>query len=276
MTLIACLDQDAEAKGLTRTSILEGVLEAYYQPDEPVKIELLVGGQPLPSYPGSGSITRYVESPASGTYEISLRNPSPHRVLAVLSVDGLSVMDGQPASDQSGGYVLGPYQTTTIKGWRRTDTEVAAFAITPVTGSYSEQMGFGSRNVGVVGLMVFHEKQVMRSGPSVKQVMDSMELEGVTRGWPISSPKPMQATASTAPRGGLLSVEPTAIGTGYGAATEMRTSSTTFVREAAARETVTLRYGTRAQLEAWGVKFVTEPNPFPGAPSVPAPPGWRG
>lgn len=100
----------------------------------------------------------YVEAPPSGEYEIRLTNTSGSRRLAVVSVDGINVIDGKDAGVEGSGYVLGPFQSTTIKGFLRGSSECARFTFAESGGSYAAQTGRGKKNTGVIGVAVFDEK----------------------------------------------------------------------------------------------------------------------
>lgn len=121
-----------------------------------VTLELVQNGVVLNSYQHEGR--RYVEAPPEGAYFIRLRNLSSSSKLCVLSVDGRNIVDGSEANFAGPGYVLAPYRTADIKGWRRTASEVAAFEFKPQEQSYAMKMGDGTSNTGVVGLAVFEEK----------------------------------------------------------------------------------------------------------------------
>src|SRR5690348_5628354 len=73
-------------------------------------------GRVLPIYWHNGQ--RYVVGKPGNEYSIRVRNGSPRRVLAVMSVDGVNVITGDTASPRQSGYVLAPYETTEIAGWR--------------------------------------------------------------------------------------------------------------------------------------------------------------
>lgn len=130
----------------------------------------------------------YIEVPGSGRYEIRLTNNCPRRRLAVVSVDGLNVNDGNPASHDGSGYVLSPWQSITLKGWLRSNSEVAAFEFGEQEQSYSAQTGHGTRNVGVVGVAVFDEKENPRPF-----VVSPWPTQGTTT-WPTwwTSAQPMR------------------------------------------------------------------------------------
>ena len=90
-------------------------------------------------------------------YSILVRNESDFRVEVVLSVDGLDVIDGRPASYRKRGYVIRPHGAVEIEGFRRSADAVAAFRFGSVRDSYANQKYGDTRNVGVIGIAVFHE-----------------------------------------------------------------------------------------------------------------------
>lgn len=122
-----------------------------------MRVEIIQGGRVLRQFNHEGQ--SFIEAPPSGDYSIRLTNNCPRRRIAVISVDGINVVDGSPASHDGPGYVIRPWETVPIKGWRRTDSEVAAFTFTEQGGSYSNQAGKGTKNVGVIGVAVFEEKE---------------------------------------------------------------------------------------------------------------------
>ena len=89
-------------------------------------------------------------------YSLRLVNDSGERVLAVVAIDGVNVVSGETASVGQRGYVLGPWQRTEITGWRKSDSEVAAFEFTALADSYAARTG-RPRDVGVIGVAVFRE-----------------------------------------------------------------------------------------------------------------------
>lgn len=91
-------------------------------------------------------------------YEIEVTNHSPDRFEVVASVDGRDVIDGDPASTHKRGYILEPYQTLIIDGWRTHQDEVAAFRFGHVADSYAARRGT-TRDVGVIGVALFAERR---------------------------------------------------------------------------------------------------------------------
>jgi hypothetical protein len=112
-------------------------------------------GRSLPSVMANGR--RYVQGVADRRYRIVIDSHSPHRVEAVISVDGLDVIDGRSASLDKRGYLLAPFGSLTIDGFRRSMDTIATFRFGSVRDSYAVRKHGSSRNVGVIGVAVFHE-----------------------------------------------------------------------------------------------------------------------
>jgi len=122
-----------------------------------MRVEIIQRGRVLRSYNHEGQV--YVEAPSKGDYEIRLTNNNPNSRLAVLSVDGMNTINGEEAGFEGPGYVLAPWQSITVKGWLRSNSEVAKFTFRPQEGSYAAQSGQGTKNTGVIGVAVFEEKE---------------------------------------------------------------------------------------------------------------------
>jgi hypothetical protein len=87
-----------------------------------------------------------------------VRNRSDFRLEAVLSVDGLDVIDGRPASLRKRGYVIDPHRSLLVDGFRQSLGAVAAFRFSPVRESYAQEKYHNTRNVGVIGIAIFNEE----------------------------------------------------------------------------------------------------------------------
>jgi len=228
--------------------------------EQPMQVEVIQNGQCLRKIEHLGHT--YVEAPPSGEYEIRITNNSPHRRLAVLAVDGINVINGQNASYDGGGYVLDPWQSTTVPGFLRSNKECARFTFTEKSGSYANQTGRGTTNNGVIGVAVFDEK------PAVKYTEGEMR----TSGGPV---RRRRAVSSN-------SVD---LGTAYGRVAEFSTSNTMFNRQDHPSLVITLHYAVTEKLVEMGVPMdaqVSPPptaNPFPANPAAPGfaqpPSGWR-
>ncbi|WP_437315630.1 hypothetical protein [Sorangium sp. So ce385] len=102
--------------------------------------------------------TSHVVGEAGQRYSVVLRNLTPNRIECVVSVDGLDVMDGQPAAFDKRGYLVEPHGELEIDGFRQSMDTVAAFRFGSVRGSYANQKHGDTRNVGVIGVALFHER----------------------------------------------------------------------------------------------------------------------
>lgn len=99
----------------------------------------------------------YVIGQEGERYSIVIENHTPRSFEAVATVDGLDVMNGQPGSYDNRGYVLGPYASLDIDGFRQSEDSVAAFRFAKVRDSYAAQRG-EARNVGVIGVAFFAQR----------------------------------------------------------------------------------------------------------------------
>jgi hypothetical protein len=100
----------------------------------------------------------FVVGEAGQRYSIVLRNLTPQRLECVISVDGLDVLDGQAAAFTKRGYLIDPHGELEIDGFRQSMDTVAAFRFGSVRGSYAAQKHGETRNVGVIGVALFHER----------------------------------------------------------------------------------------------------------------------
>ncbi len=121
-----------------------------------VRLEDRTLGRSIPLHQVDGR--QYAAGEPGHRYAIRLTNRSGERVLAVVSVDGVNVVTGQTANPQQSGYVLEPWQSTTINGWRKNMSEIAAFNFAPLPESYAARTGRPG-DVGVIGVAVFEEQR---------------------------------------------------------------------------------------------------------------------
>lgn len=112
-------------------------------------------GRTLPGYAANGRSLIVGED--GQRYRLVVRNATSARFEVVASVDGLDVIDGQPADPNRRGYLVDPHGVLVIDGFRTSDDAVAAFRFGAVADSYAAQSS-GDRNVGVVGVAIFSER----------------------------------------------------------------------------------------------------------------------
>ncbi|HUJ61666.1 MAG TPA: hypothetical protein VLX92_24350 [Kofleriaceae bacterium] len=99
----------------------------------------------------------YVQGNAGDRYIIRVTNPTPNRVEAVVSVDGLDVVDGEDGDLHKRGYIVPAYGDVRIEGFRTSLDDVATFRFSSVDGSYAGRKG-KARNVGVIAVAIFEEQ----------------------------------------------------------------------------------------------------------------------
>lgn len=121
-------------------------------------VEILVDGKPQKIHYYNGRY--YVEGRENYEYSIKVKNNSYNKILAVVSVDSLSVMDGEIASNDSGGYIIEAFSSYNIQGYRKDLESVGAFKFSKKHNSYAKSKGNNAeKNVGIIGIRIFEEKQ---------------------------------------------------------------------------------------------------------------------
>lgn len=216
-----------------------------------VEFNILVKGTPITEYNKDGNIL--VEGRYDSEYTLRIINNNSYRILAVPSVDGLSVLDGQKASFDSHGYIIDPYQTINISGWRISDEQVRAFIFANSKQSYSNKVGEGTDNTGVIGLAVFKDK--------VKYKISS-------RDWYWTNPWGSVIFGDVYRSNSTKGLTSSTIGTGMGEKKESKVTKVGFDREKNPLATFSIFYYNRKELEKMGITIQksssSTANPFPG------------
>jgi hypothetical protein len=177
-------------------------------------------------------------------------------------VDGVNVLTGDTAGFDQRGYVFDPWVGYDIAGWRKSDSQIAAFTFTSVPKSYAARTGRPG-NVGVIGVALFREKaaqvaQLQAAPPPMEpaarsESYDANEARGLDDVEVTGSRSSRQSRAAPAP----------ALGTGHGRRERSDVVQVAFEREQATPdEIINIRYDSYANLVAMGVV----PPPTPRAP----------
>ncbi|WIH05157.1 hypothetical protein KHF85_01070 [Xanthomonas translucens pv. graminis] len=213
-------------------------------------------GADLPQYAQRGE--RWIAATPGHRYALRLTNRSDRRVLVVLSVDGVNAVSGETASSDQRGYVLAPWQSTEIAGWRKSQREIAQFVFTDLADSYAARTGRPD-NVGVIGMAVFDEAPTIVPQASVEQRRERPDA-------PMPAAAPMAAAPvqeSDAAQGKLQR-----LGTGHGEREWSPSSVTEFERASdLPQQRLQLRYDNHARLVARGV--IPRPRRYPRVADVP-------
>lgn len=248
---VACPPAAAQAQALVRLSIVDRDT-----------------GAELTQYPGRGQ--RWIAGAPGHRYAVRLSNLGGERVLVVLSVDGVNAVSGETAAASQGGYVLDPWETADIAGWRKSLDDVAAFVFTDPGDSYAARTGRPD-NVGVVGIAVFRERVPAWRRPPVAIAQPPARA---------ASPQAAREAANAAPapsaQARAADASTQVLGTGHGEREFAPVATTGFVRASRRPAQVDeVRYDTARRLAALGILPrpwpARAPRAFPGG-FVPDPP----
>ena len=216
-------------------------------------------GQWLPATHHRGQ--HWIAGTPGHRYSVRLTNTSDRRVLVVLSVDGVNAISGETADPSQTGYVLGPWQTTEVNGWRKSLDQVAQFVFTDLPDSYAARTGRPD-NVGVIGVAVFKEARPWRDDTAVPIAREERYRGEAKAAAPAAAESRAADTAAQS------------IGTGHGQREWSRASHTQFVRASRAPAQISeLRYDDHATLVARGV-LRRHPRYYPGEPPRAFPQGF--
>ncbi|WP_196479592.1 hypothetical protein [Xanthomonas translucens] len=227
-------------------------------------------GADLPQYAQRGE--RWIAAEPGHRYALRLTNRSDRRVLVVLSVDGVNAVSGQTASSDQRGYVLAPWQSTEIAGWRKSQREIAQFVFTDLADSYAARTGRPD-NVGVIGMAVFDEAPTIVPQASVEQSRERADA---------SMPAAAAMAAALVQESDAAQGKLQRLGTGHGEREWSPSRVTEFERASdLPQQRLQLRYDSHARLVARGViprprrypRVADMPQAFPGD-FVPDPPAY--
>lgn len=232
-------------------------------------------GQWLPEYGHRGQ--HWIAGVPGHRYSVRLTNTTGQRVLVVLSVDGVNAVTGQTAAPSQGGYVLEPWESAEIAGWRKSLDDVAQFLFTDLRDSYAARTGRPD-NVGVIGIAVFRERQVRPVfAPSLPPIATQ---SGAAR--ERAAGNAAKAAAPASADSPMAESAPQRLGTGHGQREWAPVGQTEFARASYRPQQVTqLRYDDADSLVALGVlprpdlRYArTSPTAFPNGFVADPPHRW--
>lgn len=250
------------------------------------EVEIIVNDKPIQVYRHEGS--NYIEGRKGSNFSLRFKNNTSEKVLAIPSVDGISTINGQPASNDSSGYVIRPWGQVTIPGWKLSNSEVASFVFSEKEKSYAAVGETAdTTNVGCIGFIVYSEdapEPVWRANAYTKSMRGFSTSTDVYYGasymMNVSNASSNSLSASASASTTSLPTEPESheLGTGFGEAKEFNTTDVEFKRKQI-EDTIVIYYDSKRNLEKMGIVIKedkinpTKPNPFPGNGCKP-PVGW--
>ena len=209
----------------------------------------------------------FVEGRPHSEYSLKLKNNSGKRVLGIVSVDGVNVISGDPASGDGGGYIIDPYDSIEVKGFRKDEDTVGAFKFCPKSKSYAKEVGLKETN-GVIGVRFIEEQQgLIFNLPPINMTRRYPKVNPFPKEdfpkWPNSSgdiyygiggQQPLFSNDSISSVSYQSSVEEPSlsVGTTWGKKIEDKVTTSTFSRSNTITE-IELWYGTRKDLKKMGV-----------------------
>lgn len=241
----------------------------------------------------------FVEGRDGTSFALRVANDNPFRIVAILSVDGLSVIGGERATGKSAGFVLEANSSLDVPGWKVDSASAAQFFFAGSRDgsdqSYVVQMGHGDENKGTIGLIAYKEDVprrpigialAARHGSPLRGAMGGRGLNGeATKSARMqASPTTLSASASTtASMFEATSFEDDlperTLGTGFGKAVGFETSNVSFRRGALVAQ-MEIWYEDRRGLKRFGIDVDRAPRRrqafgSPDSGCTP-PPGWNG
>lgn len=229
-------------------------------------------------------------------YAIEVRNRLGERLLVVASVDGVNVISGETAAWDQVGYVFDPGENYRISGWRKSDSDVAAFTFTSLPNSYAARTGRPA-NVGVIGVALFREQPVrlsvaprehLEEGPlgaaAARSNAPAPSMPDTTLNIASAAAAAADANSAVTVTGARVRRAPlptgenpeAKLGTGHGEREFDYVSHTEFIRlQPQPNELIRIHYDSLENLVAMGIirrppPALPEPplaNPFPDSPN---------
>jgi len=122
-------------------------------------INIKINGKRIRNYTHDGNT--FIEGRQGTEYSVELKNIFSTRKLFVVSIDGINVISGKPATeDPYNGYIINGFDSLDLKGFRVNNEDVAAFKFVKSDDSYANGITNDKINNGVIGVKVYDEKIV--------------------------------------------------------------------------------------------------------------------
>ena len=256
------MDASRIASFLWAGAALAGPASAHPQglPETPavlVAVSVELDGRPVPLFPApDGSGRYYLEARRGGRYSVSLANRTGERVGVILTVDGLNAISGERDAGRGRMYVLGPWQRTSVRGWRTSLQDVRQFTFVDEEVSYATRSGKANEKMGWIEIAAYRERRPFvrwaprRERPESPAPIESEAGEARRKATPEPARDSSEAAAPAPLAGAQARAYP---GTGWGPRAHDPAVLVSFDPEDEPGERVALRYEYRPALVALGV-----------------------
>jgi len=223
-----------------------------------------VQGHSAPLYlAGNASDRFYFQAFKGRNYALSLHNRTGQRIGVLIAVDGLNVVNGERSGLTSGEpmYVLDPWETAVIRGWRTSLDEVRQFVFVDEERSYAERTGQANGDMGWIRVLSFRENRPLAWGDEIRRYRnDAPEGQGGAKSVPAPVPAPSvgerdnEARRETRAQNELAPGAPDNFpGTGWGERRDDPVRRVQFDPERYAADRLSLRYEYESGLRALGI-----------------------
>lgn len=251
---------------------------SWESPGSLVGVSIEVEGRSAPLYPApDGSGRFYVEARLGARYAIRLDNRSHERLGVLLTVDGLNVISGERPkswrwlpSDPGRMYVLEPWDSALVQGWRTSLDEVRRFTFVDEERSYATRSGKANAKMGWIEVAVYRQRHPIVRWPWQDKISGDRPAARGTREKDeggedtASRPPAAEAPSSSDPRSAAKAREEEKAngagarrdsypGTGWGSRTDDQAVVVEFQPERSPAERITLRYEYAKGLRALGI-----------------------
>ncbi len=236
-----------------------------------VDVQVRVGGSTAPLFFKPGTNDRhYFQAFRGRNYSLVLRNNTGHRVGVLIAVDGLNVVNGQRSAldRHEPMYVLDPWESTEIKGWRTSLNDVRRFVFVDEERSYAERTGQANGDMGWIRVASYREVERQPWWGLGSRPRRQLRDDGEEQRSQLDGNRERAGTPSdeAAPAPGMKSGQPqlqgyargeqapqSAPGTGWGDRRYDPVQQTSFEPLAWASDQITLRYEYASGLRALGI-----------------------
>lgn len=230
-----------------------------------VDVQMVVDGSAAPLFQRRGQWDKsYFEAFTGRHYAIRLRNLTGERIGVLITVDGLNVVSGERTGlgSNESMYVLDPYESSSIRGWRSSLDEVRRFVFVDEERSYASRTNQANGDMGWIRVVTFQENRpISRWGQIKGGYRDGGGSDGAV---PYNSNPPSgeeSRTQERAPRSAqpdaakdyAYSPDQSAPGTGWGERSRDPVNRTVFNANSYSSDMIVLRYEYESGLRALGI-----------------------
>lgn len=131
-----------------------------------VTLSIEVNGKAIAEYEKNSAI--FIEGKDGAKYSIRVKNHNEYRCKIVVGVDGISILDSKPISDDNNqtGYIIEAYGETLIKGYRIDANNVSSFKFVAKEKAYVSETNkeLEGKTTGTISCRVYKEQGKLIDG----------------------------------------------------------------------------------------------------------------